>query len=408
MATGTGGGSSAFEFPAIASLISGSTPGRALPTVTLVGEADEDQEVKILVFLVRCRETGFMGILPRAEMVVQLLESLVDEDSGEPLVVFQTVTMAVLDSSGRKFGNAEVLLADFSARRSSSSQCSFSRSVQIASGRCGASACSTSSLGCIRSLGQGDRRGGRAFWGVLHCSIRRGAASGSWRAQCRRGSDSVGGSVASSHHGTGKPAEDTCCLSSSKAPIAVRSNSSCDAAFSFVRRHGSGTSRCFNLGQASRSCRTCSGASFKAGSSAQDQTGRVCSSECSRGSRSRCSAGRRVGGAYYEWGGPSTENLGSAAAADCDAIPEVATKEPYTDAITGALGSEGGNSNTNGVRGGVAREAYLRALEDVAGVGKAIMMNAATDLGLAESQIGSGLMRLSTWSDECPWAIAAY
>ena len=114
-----------------------------------------------------------------------------------------------------------------------------------------------------------------------------------------------------------------------KPPIAVRSNSSCDAAFSFVRRHGSGTSRCFNLGQASRSCRTCSGASFKAGSSAQDQTGRVCSSECSRGSRSRCSAGRRVGGAYYEWGGPSTENLGSAAAADCDAIPEVATKEPY-------------------------------------------------------------------------------
>ena len=79
-----------------------------------------------------------------------------------------------------------------------------------------------------------------------------------------------------------------------------------------------------------------------------------------------------------------------------------------TDAITGALGSEGGNSNTNGVRGGVAREAYLRALEDVAGVGKAIMMNAATDLGLAESQIGSGLMRLSTWSDECPWAITAY
>lgn len=115
MATGTGGGSSALEFPAIASLISGSTPGRALPTVTLVGEADEDQEVKILVFLVRCRETGFMGILPRAEMVVQLLESLVDEDSGEPLVVFQTVTMAVLVSSGRKFGNAEVLLADFSA-----------------------------------------------------------------------------------------------------------------------------------------------------------------------------------------------------------------------------------------------------------------------------------------------------
>lgn len=65
MATGTGGSTAALDFAAIASLIAGSTPGRALPTVTLVGEAEEDQEVKILVFLVRCRESGFMGILPR-------------------------------------------------------------------------------------------------------------------------------------------------------------------------------------------------------------------------------------------------------------------------------------------------------------------------------------------------------
>ena len=56
MATGTGGSTAALDFAAIASLITGSTPGRALPTVTLVGEAEEDQEVKILVFLVRCRE----------------------------------------------------------------------------------------------------------------------------------------------------------------------------------------------------------------------------------------------------------------------------------------------------------------------------------------------------------------
>lgn len=42
-------------------------------------------------------------------------------------------------------------------------------------------------------------------------------------------------------------------------------------------------------------------------------------------------------------------------------------------------------------------------LEDVNGVGRAIMFNAASDLGLAETQIGSGLMR----SDEYAWAIIA-
>lgn len=60
MAAGAGGGAPALDF-------------QTLPTVTLVGEAEEDQEVKILVFLVRCRESGFMGILPRAEMVAHLL-----------------------------------------------------------------------------------------------------------------------------------------------------------------------------------------------------------------------------------------------------------------------------------------------------------------------------------------------
>jgi len=41
----------------------------------------------------------------------------------------------------------------------------------------------------------------------------------------------------------------------------------------------------------------------------------------------------------------------------------------------------------------VARDAYLRALTDIPGVGRIIMMNAASDLGLSELQIGSGLMR---------------
>ena len=75
------------------------------------------------------------------------------------------------------------------------------------------------------------------------------------------------------------------------------------------------------------------------------------------------------------------------------ALSRKLTSKLPSDPITSVLGSEGGNSSSNGVRGCVAREAYLRALEDIPGVGRVIMMNAAADLGLSELQIGSALMR---------------
>lgn len=75
------------------------------------------------------------------------------------------------------------------------------------------------------------------------------------------------------------------------------------------------------------------------------------------------------------------------------ALTQRLTSRLSSDPITNVLGSEGGSSNSNGVRGCVARDAYLRALTDIPGVGRIIMMNAASDLGLSELQIGSGLMR---------------
>lgn len=68
--------------------------------------------------------------------------------------------------------------------------------------------------------------------------------------------------------------------------------------------------------------------------------------------------------------------------------------KPPVDPITGALGSESGSSSSSGVRGCVARDAFLRTFDDVVGTGRIITQNAAQDLGLTESQIDSGLMRL--------------
>ena len=94
------------------------------------------------------------------------------------------------------------------------------------------------------------------------------------------------------------------------------------------------------------------------------------------------------------------------------ALSRKLTSKLPSDPITSVLGSEGGNSSSNGVRGCVAREAYLRALEDIPGVGRVIMMNAAADLGLSELQIGSGSLgdhRLLTYMAQfmaCSWQTA--
>ena len=65
---------------------------------------------------------------------------------------------------------------------------------------------------------------------------------------------------------------------------------------------------------------------------------------------------------------------------------------PTRDPVTAALGSEGGSSQS-GVKGCVARDAYLRTMEDVKGTGRSIASNAAVDLGLPADQVNSCLMR---------------
>ena len=62
------------------------------------------------------------------------------------------------------------------------------------------------------------------------------------------------------------------------------------------------------------------------------------------------------------------------------------------DRISAALGNEQGSSG-GGVKGCVARDAYIKTMEDLAGTGHQIMSNAAGDLGVPLDQVTSGLMR---------------
>lgn len=67
------------------------------------------------------------------------------------------------------------------------------------------------------------------------------------------------------------------------------------------------------------------------------------------------------------------------------------SKQPL-DKITAVLGNDSGQSSS-GVKGCVARDMYLKTMEDIQTTGKQILANAAADLGLAPSQLHSGIMR---------------
>lgn len=56
------------------------------------------------------------------------------------------------------------------------------------------------------------------------------------------------------------------------------------------------------------------------------------------------------------------------------------------DPVSAALGSESGNSQS-GVRGCVAREAFVRTMEDVIQTGRLMATNAFNDLGLPPDQV---------------------
>lgn len=70
----------------------------------------------------------------------------------------------------------------------------------------------------------------------------------------------------------------------------------------------------------------------------------------------------------------------------------VSQAKPAQDRISAALGSESGSSSS-GVKGCVARDAFVKTMEDVVSTGNSIMLCAASDLGIPEDQIHSGLLR---------------
>ena len=73
-----------------------------------LAEPVEGAEVRVLAHLVRCRVSGFMVLLPALEEVFALLEQLVDGD-GDSLVVQKEVDVPLEDARGRRFGSGQMV-----------------------------------------------------------------------------------------------------------------------------------------------------------------------------------------------------------------------------------------------------------------------------------------------------------
>ena len=67
--------------------------------------------------------------------------------------------------------------------------------------------------------------------------------------------------------------------------------------------------------------------------------------------------------------------------------------ERKVDPLHAALGGSETSSGGSGIKGCLARDAYVRLAADVAKVGGVVLQNAAVELGLDPHQVGSGMMR---------------
>lgn len=384
----------------IAALPVSPTTGRVLPLLTLVGSLAEEREIKILVHLVRCRPNGFMGILPNLPEVVAVLESLVDLDENAG-VFHKEIRINVEDSKGRRFGQLDAIIADFSE-------------------------------GCCQAFRRGPAIRGRISADLLRLKVEDSVARPSARAAWQASEDWIA-----------EMAEDDSMHEYLTAAEEVQPVQ--DGGDSGVENEGHADvvaqlqTRIMELESLQRSPAAQSPAPrvtilpepptrthypTQLFGMPGTQTGDLDVSTVNRlkslagpppsrlsglaGARAKAPPSVRQNAyAEHQAEAVETSELEQVLDQTTDPLQKILALQmqqtaalvqklvkPPVDPITGALGNESGSSSSSGVRGCVARDAFLRTFEDVVGTGRIMTQHAAQDLGLTESQVDSGLMRL--------------
>ena len=375
----------------IAALPVSPTTGRVLPLLTLVGSLAEEREIKILVHLVRCRPNGFMGILPNLPEVVAVLESLVDLDENAG-VFHKEIRINVEDSKGRRFGQLDAIIADFSE-------------------------------GCCQAFRRGPAIRGRISADLLRLKVEDSVARPSARAAWQASEDWIA-----------EMAEDDSMHEYLTAAEEVQPVQ--EGGDSGVENEGHADvvaqlqARIMELESLQRSPAAQSPAPrvtilpepptrthypTQLFGMPGTQTGDLDVSTVNRlkslagpppsrlsglaGARAKAPPSVRQNAyAEHQAEAVETSELEQVLDQTTDPLQKILALQmqqtaalvqklvkPPVDPITGALGNESGSSSSSGVRGCVAREAFLRTFEDVVGTGRIMTQHAAQDLGLTES-----------------------
>ena len=379
----------------VAALAAAPSAAKVLPTLVWAQKVEEVQ-YRFLTHLVRCRNQGFMVVMPPDDLTTAALESLAEGET--PLdVMYQAFTMALEDARGRRFGTGDVLLADFPVDALSA----FTRPSSLR----GAAA-----MGLIRINVNGvvARPAARAAWAASDNWIKEGAEADDSLQEYITGEEAPEEElVADLPNGNEGHADVVLQLQARIADLeqaleAAPARAPPLPVVGEPRPQVTNPAFLFQPAQQQTGVDPTTLAQLRAMAGPPPARLSKLERDMSQkgvqpGQNLRAEVDAEVidEDEVAEAIGQSSDPLHRLLALQMKQTAALAnrlTSRPPLDRITAALGSDSGQSSS-GVKGCVARDAYLKTMEDIQLTGKQIMANAASDLGLGPSQIHSGLMR---------------
>ncbi len=387
---------STLSFTEICRLAAGVGPGKVLPPLLLLSTAgEEEDEFRVLTYLLRCRHSGFMVVAPATEEVQAVLGSLGGD--GAELAVSKKVTRNLEDSRGRKFGSGSALLVDLAGeaciyfvRGPAMRGAGFADVVRLKVGdavaRPNVKSASTLADEWIAELGAQDDSLAEYLTapegaGEEPDEASDGQAETVARLQARimELESQMASPVAGSPQLPG--------LSVRHEPPVRRAEPS----QLFTAGNGGGVDPA-TLTKLRAMAGPAPSQKLQATAKTRQRPPATAAQDAMVEMEAEVLEADEVQQLVDGSSDPLHRILALQLQQTTTMMQRLASRHP-PDPITGALGSDHGGSGTSGVKGCIARDAYVRAMDDVCGTGRIILNNAAADLGLGDGLITSGLMK---------------
>ena len=380
------------------------SPKVLTPVILIASAGEPAEEAKVLCHLLRCRASGFLVVAPATEYVAAFLDLLSSSDERGEVVCHETA-LALEDSRGRKFGTGQVLLVDFPSE--------YAPLFIRAAGLRGSA---LADLHRINVNGTAARPAVKAAWN----------AASLWISDMAVGDESIQEYLTadSGLEGDGEVmipdgepehavddqtdlvAQLQARIQELEAQTAVPAPLPRQVDGYAPPRPKAAATRLFPAEGGGRQIDAAALDRLKA--LAGPPPRRLSKLEANQQPRGRSASAAQDAAAEADTGALDLDALGQIAETVDDPLQRlialqmqqnalvvqklVSQSKPATDRISAVLGSESGSSSS-GVRGCVARDAYIKTMEDVISTGDSIMLSAAADLGIPAEQIHSGLLR---------------